>query len=88
MPTRTITLDGRTWRVLPSGRVTQYDRDEFALLFVSGAGADREIRVTRYSPGGTRSRERSLMELSDADLARLLRQSQPSDTSPEAGYIS
>ena len=88
MPTRSITLDGRAWRVMPSGRVTQYDRDEFALLFVSGSGADREVRVTRYSPHGTRSREQSLMELSDADLARLFRQSQPSDTSPEAGYVS
>lgn len=88
MPTRSITLDGRAWRVMPSGRVTQYDRDEFALLFVSGSGADREVRVTRYSPHGTRSREQSLMELSDADLARLFRQSQPSDTSPEAGYAS
>jgi hypothetical protein len=88
MPTRSITLDGRAWRVMPSGRVTQYDRDEFALLFVSGSGADREIRVTRYSAQGTRSREQSLMELTDADLARLFQHSQPSDTSPEAGYVS
>jgi len=35
---------------------------------------------------GTRSRERSLVELSDADLARLFGSSQPSDTSPEADY--
>ena len=26
---------------MPSGRVTQYDRDEFALLFISGTGPDR-----------------------------------------------
>ena len=88
MPTRTITLAGRPWQVLPSGRVTQYDRDEFALLFVSGTGADREIRVTRYSPHGARWRERSVAEMSDADLARLFEASQPSDTSPEAGYTS
>lgn len=88
MPTRSITLAGRSWQVMPSGRVTQYDRDEFALLFVSGSGADREIRVTRYSPHGTRSREQSLVEMSDADLARLFAHSQPSDTSPEAGYVS
>jgi hypothetical protein len=86
MPSRSVTLDGRSWRVLPSGRVTQYDRDEFALLFVSGTGDDREVRVSRYSPHGTRSREQALAELSDADLARLLRQSQPSEMSPEAGY--
>ena len=86
MPTRTISLDGRAWRVMPSGRVTQYDRDEFALLFVSGSGDDREVRVTRYSPVGTRSREQALIELGDADLARLFAQSQPSEMSPEAGY--
>jgi hypothetical protein len=88
MPTRSINLAGRSWQVLPSGRVTQYDRDEFALLFISGTGADREIRVTRYSPHGTRSREQSLIEMSDADVARLFELSQPSDTSPEAGYTS
>ena len=87
MPTRTITLDGRAWRVMPSGRVTQYDRDEFALLFVTGADDHREIRVTRYSPQGTRSRELALSEMSDADLARLFGQSQSSEMSPEAGYI-
>lgn len=86
MPTRSITIDGREWRVFPSGRVTQLDRDEFALLFVSGIGAERETRVTRYSPHGTRSREAALVEMSDADLQRLFQHSQPSDTSPEAGY--
>jgi hypothetical protein len=86
MPTRTITAEGRTWRVFPSGRVTQYDRDEFALMFISGVGADRVVRVTRYSPQGARSREQSLAQLSDADLQRLFEQSQPSFTSPEADY--
>jgi hypothetical protein len=86
MPTRTITADGRTWRVIPSGRVTQYDRDEFALIFISGDGTNRLVRVTRYSPQGSRSREQSLAELSDADLQRLLSQSQPSETSPEVDY--
>ena len=88
MPTRSITLAGRRWQVMPSGRVTQYDRDEFALLFISGTGDDREIRVTRYSPQGVRWREQSLVEMSDDDLARLFELSQPSDTSPEAGYTS
>jgi hypothetical protein len=90
MPTRTITADGKTWRVFPSGRVTQNDRDEFALIFVSGggSGSDRQVRVTRYSPVGARSRERSLVEMSDADLHRLFTTSQPSDTSPEADYSS
>jgi hypothetical protein len=87
MPIRTITQNGRAWRVMPSGKVTQLDRDEFALLFVAGSGDNREVRVTRYSPHGTRSRELALAEMSDADLARLFTQSQPSERSPEAGYV-
>src|SRR4051812_15505478 len=86
MPTRTIAAAGKTWQVFPSGRITQYDRDEFGLVFVAGVGADREVRVTRYSPVGTRSREQSLVELSNADLERLFDTSQSSDTSPEADY--
>jgi hypothetical protein len=88
MPTRTVHIGGRSWRVFPSGRVTQYDRDEFGLLFVSDAGGKKEVRVTRYSPVGVRSRERSLAELSDTDLARLFEASQPGETSPEADYTS
>lgn len=86
MPARSLTVAGRAWRVFPSGRVTQYDRDEFALMFVSEANGTREVRVTRYSPAGDRSRERSFADLSEAELTRLLETSQPSDTSPEAGY--
>lgn len=86
MPTRTISLDGRAWRVVPSGRVTQYDRDEFALLFITGDGAERRVRTVRYSPQGVRARDQSLGEMSDADLARLFSHSQESATSPEAGY--
>jgi len=86
MPTRRITVDGRTWDVFPSGWITANEHDEFGLMFISGSGPDREVRVTRYSPHGARSREQSLAELSDADLGRLLEFSQPSFTSPEAGY--
>ena len=88
MPTRSVTIGGKSWRVFPSGRVTQYDRDEFALLLVTGSDDKREVRVTRYSPLGSRSREQSLIELSDADLTRLFEYSQPSDTSPEANYAA
>ena len=88
MPSRSITANGREWKVFPSGRVTQYDRDEFALLFIAGSGDAREVRVTRYSPTGTRSRERSLFEMSDEELRRLFTDSQPSETSPEAGYVT
>ncbi len=87
MPTRSIDVDGARWRVFPSGYVTPNERDEFGLLFVRGAGDDREVRVTRYSPFGARSRELSLAEMSDDELRGLLAASQPSATSPEAGYL-
>ena len=86
MPTRTISADGKEWRVFPSGYVTQYEHDEFGLMFIAGTGPNREIRVTRYSPMGARSREQSLAELPDSELVRLFGESQPSFTSPEAGY--
>ena len=85
MPERSISVNGQTWRVAPSGYVTQYDRDEFGLIFTRTVPS-REVRVTRYSPLGARSREQSFAELSEADLLRLFAQSQPSATSPEAHY--
>jgi hypothetical protein len=86
MPVRTIDAAGKQWSVTHSGRVTQYDRDEFSLVFMTGSGAEREIRVTRYSPQGSRWRDQSLAELSDDQLKQLFEMSQPSFTSPEAGY--
>jgi hypothetical protein len=86
MPTRAIDVAGKRWTVTHSGRVTQYDRDEFSLVFMTGDGAEREIRVTRYSPQGARWRDQSLAELDDEQLKQLFEYSQPSFTSPEAGY--
>ena len=86
MPNRNINVDGREWRVAPSGFVTQYDLDEFALVFTHGEGDERETRVTRYSPIGSRSRERSFSELTGEQLQELFRQSQPGFTSPEVQY--
>lgn len=86
MPSRSISIDGATWQVSPSGHVTQYDGDEFALVFARGSGEAREVRVTRFSPTGTRSRQQALAEMGDADLCTLFARSQPSNTSPEAGY--
>ena len=86
MPARQIEIDGNTWSVFPSGYVTSYMQDEFGLFFARGSGEEREVRATRYSPVGTRSREQSFAELSDNDLRDLFSQSQPSFTSPEAGY--
>ncbi len=86
MPARKINVDGSEWQVTPSGYITQYDQDEFGLFFTRGTGDSREVRVTRYSPQGSRSRSESFAELTDERLASLFEQSQPSFTSPEAGY--
>ena len=86
MPSRPLSICGAEWRVYPSGFVTQYDRDEFGVLFIRGSGDGREMRISRYSPAGAKSREQSLADLSDAELTVLFAQSQPSATSPEAGY--
>ncbi len=86
MPSRTINVDGATWSVAPSGLITQYDRDEFALMFSRYVDGKKEVRVVRYSSVATRSREMSFAQLSDEQLKELLIQSQPSFTSPEAQY--
>jgi hypothetical protein len=86
MPARSLEVDGQKWQVSPSGYITQYTQDEFGLLFSRDAGNSREVRVTRYSPLGTRSREQAFAELSESQLRELFDQSQPSFTSPEAGY--
>lgn len=86
MPRRLIDVDGVQWAVSVSGRITQYVKDEFGLVFTRGAGAGRERRVSRYSPLGAKSRELSLAEMSDRELRDLLAHSQPAWTAPEMGY--
>lgn len=86
VPRRIIEVDGEQWQVAVSGRLTQYVKDEFGLIFTRGVGPDREQRVVRYSPLGAKSRELSLAQLSDRELQELLRHSQPSWTAPEMGY--
>lgn len=88
MPRRVVDIDGSEWSVSVSGRTTQYTRDEFGLLFQRGTPPKRETRVARYSPQGAKSRELSLARLSDDELRRLFRHSQPSWTAPETGYRS
>jgi hypothetical protein len=85
MPRRIIEVDGAQWSVAVSGRLTQYTRDEHALVF-SRVGNRSERRVSRYSPLGSKSRELSLAQLSDAELRDLLVHSQPARTAPEMGY--
>ena len=86
MPRRIIEVDGEQWQVAGSGRSTQYNKDEFGLVFTRGTGPDREQRVVRYSPLGAKSRELSLARMSDRELADLLAVSQPAWTAPELGY--
>ena len=86
MPRRIIEVDGEQWEVAVSGRVTQYVKDEFGLVFTRGAGAGRERRICRYSPQGAKSRELSLGQLTDQDLRALLARSQPAYMAPETGY--
>ncbi|MEO7823128.1 MAG: hypothetical protein ABIS15_05935 [Gemmatimonadaceae bacterium] len=86
MPARALEVSGQKWDVYPSGYITQYTQDEYGLLFSREVGDKREVRVTRYSPQGARSRERAFLELTDEQLRELFEQSQPSFTSPEAGY--
>jgi hypothetical protein len=86
MPRRIFEVDGEQWEVEVSGRLTQYVKDEFGLIFTRGVGPEREQRVIRYSPLGAKSRELSLSELTDQELRELLRHSQPAWTAPEMGY--
>ncbi|MEA2713590.1 MAG: hypothetical protein QOK27_1551 [Gemmatimonadales bacterium] len=86
MPRRIIEVDGEPWGVAVSGKVTQYVKDEFGLVFTRGVGPNREQRVVRYSPLGSKGREVSLGQLSDSELRDLLAHSQPSWTAPEMGY--
>jgi hypothetical protein len=86
VPRRIIEVDGEQWEVAVSGRVTQYVKDEFGLVFTRGTGPQREQRVVRYSPLGAKSRESSLGQLSDQELRDLLRHSQPAWTAPETRY--
>lgn len=83
MARRRVEVNGERWDVFPSGRTTSYDRDEFGLVFSKGTGPDAVRRYVRYAPLGSRHRDASLAELTDGQLADLLRQSQPEWTSPD-----
>lgn len=74
------------WEVYPSGWVTVYPRDQFGLVFQQGTGPERRRRFTRYAPLGNRSPDASLAELSERQLERLFRESQPAWTAPESAY--
>src|SRR2546430_6416586 len=44
MAGRTIDVDGETWEVFPSGRMTVYDKDQFSVTFEQGTGPSRRRR--------------------------------------------
>jgi len=86
MTQRIVTVDGESWEVFPSGRVTVYGQDQFSIVFQLGTGPQRKRRFTRYAPVGSRSPEPALAELSERQLQDLFRQSQPAWTAPEGAY--
>ncbi|UCD25578.1 MAG: hypothetical protein JSW51_06595, partial [Gemmatimonadota bacterium] len=65
MARRSIEVDGDRWVVYPSGRVTVFGRDEFALIFEKGTGPKRVRRVARFSPRTTARWDSALAGLSD-----------------------
>ncbi len=88
MPRRTLTLDGQTWEVSPSGRSSIYGQDQYSLLFQLGTGPERKRRFTRYTPTGVRRTDAALSELTERHLLELFRQSQPAWTAPESAYAA
>jgi hypothetical protein len=88
MARRNLVVNGERWEVYPSGRITVYGRDQLGLIFEHGTGPGRRVRVTRYSPVGSRIPEQAFAELSDRDLNELFHQSQPAWTAPEVGYAA
>ena len=88
MARRTLTVDGQTWEIAPSGRSSIYGQDQYSLLFQLGTGPERKRRFTRYAPTGARRTDAALNELSERQLLVLFRQSQPAWTAPESAYAA
>lgn len=86
MARRAIEVHGETWLIYPSGRINQYDRDEFGLVFEKGTGPGRVRRVTKFAPRGARSWDAALAGLTDRYLVSLFEQTQPARTSPAVDY--
>ena len=86
MSGRTFDVNGERWAVSPTGRITQYGKDEFALRFIRESPAPAQERVVRYSPQRAKGRESALAQLTDVELGALLKVSQPSWTTPDSEY--
>jgi hypothetical protein len=57
-----IVVDGATWEVYPTGRVTVYGRDQFGIVFQQGTGPDRRRRFTRFAPVDRMVRSRTITD--------------------------
>jgi hypothetical protein len=86
MARRTIEVAGTSWEVSATGRVTQYARDEFGILFRRVGGTTPEVRIARFAPRASRRSEDALAGLTEPQLRELWQRSQPSWTAPELGY--
>lgn len=86
MTARTVSHNGVRWSAVPSGFITQFVGDEFGIVFQRMDAERADVRFSRYSPRGTRSRDAAFAALSDAALLRLLLASQSSARAPEGGY--
>ena len=87
MSGRTFEVNGQQWRVSSTGRITQYGKDEFGLRLTRLRPEPGEERVVRYSPQLSKNRESALAQLSDPELAGLLKVSQPAWTTPDLVYL-
>jgi hypothetical protein len=86
MARRMVVVEGESWEVYSSGRVTVYGKDQFGILFQQGTGPDRKRRFTRYAPVGSRSVDASLAAVPEQRLLELFHESQPAWTAPEGSY--
>lgn len=86
MERRLTDASGSEWRVMLTGRRTQYTRDELLLTFARVGSGER--RYARWSPARAKAPELALNALHPVELTRLLAASQPSWTSPDGDYRS
>src|SRR4026207_1434642 len=75
MPRRVVEGSGERWTVSAAGRITQYDKDEFALRFSRLPAGSGPERSARYSPVLAQNIDTSLAPLTQAPPPRRLRPS-------------
>ena len=68
------------------GRLVRVARPALVCAETGRSGPERRRRFSRYAPVGSRSPEAALAELSEQELVKLFRESQPAWTAPEGAY--